>query len=67
MSQQPLQAEPRFQLLVTANDKANLLKLLNRVPTTGIDEAKMLLSYVQGIQMAPGYVEEILEEAPTEG
>ncbi len=49
--------QPQYQLLVTAADKTNLVKLLNRVPTTGIDEAKMLLAYAQGISNAPVYAE----------
>lgn len=42
-----------FQLLMTASDKDNLVKLLNRVPTKGIEEAQMLVAYAQGIQNAP--------------
>ncbi len=63
MSQQP---QPQYQLLVTAADKANLVKLLNRVPTTGIDEAKMLLAYAQGISDAPVYVAPEPKEAAAE-
>jgi hypothetical protein len=46
-------SQSQFNLTVTAADKQNIVAFLNRVPTTGLDEAKMLLGYAQLIQNAP--------------
>lgn len=44
---------PTSTLLLTDSDKKNLLTFLNRVTTTGIDEAQMLLTYAKAIKEAP--------------
>ncbi len=54
-------AVPQFQLFVTATDKQNLVKLLNRIQTTGLEEAQMLIGYAKLIQEAPP-----VEETPKE-
>ena len=52
----PKQA-PTSTLLVTDSDKKNLMTFLNRVTTTGIEEAQMLLAYAKAIKEAPPTVE----------
>lgn len=56
MTQQPEQKGPLFQILISANDRDNLVKLLNRVQTTGIEEAQVLINYAKGIRSAPVYI-----------
>lgn len=43
------------QLILTDADKKNLVSLLNRVQTTGLEEAQLLLTYANAIKNAPAH------------